>query len=115
MNRAKVEQRVLATWMGYLDHPPTWLRQIRRAWKVLTFRGLAIVAVTWYLAESQLRATAVFAVGMLLGSLIRDLEWMRKTARLWPIVSDYLNWQKIKDNHKIQVGQKGNQPVEPAG
>ena len=103
MNRAKTEHRVLATWIGYLDHPPTWLRQIHRAWKVLTFRIIAIAGITWFLDESRLRAAAFFVGGMLVGSLIRDLEWMRKTAQLWPIVRDYLNWQKIKENHEAQV------------
>ena len=114
MKQTKAETRAVATWMGYLQREPTWPRLICNSWKVFLFRIVAITAITWLLAESQYRATAFFAVGMLVGSLIRDLEWFRKTAKLWPVVKTYLNWDKISAAHTEQAQRKEKQEVEPA-
>ena len=114
MKQTKAERSVVAAWMGYLQREPTWPRLICKSWKVFLFRIVAITAITWLLAESRFRATAFFAVGMLVGSLIRDLEWLRKTAKLWPVVKNYLNWEKISADHTEQAQQKEKKEVEPA-
>jgi hypothetical protein len=113
MKQLKAEKRIIATWMGYLQKDPTWSRLIWKSWKVFLFRIAAIVLLAWLLLASQLTAPAYLVVGILIGSLIRDIEWFRNSAKIWPVVKTYLNWEKISAAHAAQTKQETTK-VEPA-
>jgi len=115
MKADKAERKIVSTWAGYLEREPTLPRLLGRSWKVFAFRIVAIALLVWFFAEARFKATAFFAVGMLLGSLVRDVEWLRKNAKVWPIVRKYLDWEKIRSVHaESHSGSRAN-PVEPGG
>jgi len=56
----------------------------------------------------------MLAAGMLGGSLLRDLQWIRKAVQMWPILLKYLDWSKIETESKRLSNQASHATSEPA-
>lgn len=82
---------------GFRATPPTIRRYVTMAWKnTLLLTLLCLGAAAFFYWGGWPAASGVF-VGMLIGTLARDLGWYRKLVRNWPLSEASTNWSRVEE------------------
>jgi hypothetical protein len=89
------ERKLLAFWSGHRSEPPTLRAGLAQHARVFALR-VPIIAVALALCFiPDLRPVGLLAVGFVVGSVGRDIEWIRHSVRGWPVTARYLDWGKV--------------------
>jgi hypothetical protein len=110
----KKETDILQNWTEYRTRPPTTTRILVRDGRTLAVRCILILLIAWALTRADLIPVAMLAAGMLAGSLLRDIQWIRKSVQMWPMLLKYLDWSKIETENKRLSNQASHAISEPA-
>jgi len=57
--------------------------------------GFAVVFLV--AADLWLKGLSLWAIGMYLGALLRDIGWLRRIKMSWPFTQKITDWQKVQD------------------
>jgi hypothetical protein len=103
------QRHVLDLYVAWRRRPPT-VRSILMQPRYLGSLALTVgLAAAWLAAVDLVwgRPVVVFIAGMLFGVLLADWRSAVRVARLWPWVSDLLDWPKID---RLLGGQTPSSP-----
>lgn len=92
----KEECNIVRIWSKYRIRPPTTARILMQDGRALAVRAVLILFIAWALTRTDLIPVAMLAAGMLAGSLLRDIQWIRKSVQMWPVLLKYLDWSKVE-------------------
>ncbi len=70
-------------------------RSAGRTFRTILLTGLVTVTV-WHLTDATAKGFALWALGMLMGALVRDLGWLRNIKRHWPFTVKIINWEMVE-------------------
>jgi hypothetical protein len=70
--------------------------------------GLFFIVALASLAASGMWIGFYLLLGLFLGSLLRDLGWVRASRRSWPFTMSVVNWDVVE-----QLAVKGHRPEPP--
>ena len=92
-----IAERVLLAYLAWRTSPTTAMSLLRRsfwtfAFSVASMGGAACFA--YFALEMEL--LAIGAVGLLLGTLLRDIAWLSAVERSWPTTAAILDWKRIQ-------------------
>ena len=91
----KLQQQVLNLYQNYHASPPRVLHLFgsNLGRYLLTIVVFCLVIVLSYTIQRP--SLAVFALGLLIGALLRDLAVFIRFTKTWPITESVLNWNRI--------------------
>lgn len=57
------------------------------------------IFVIWFLKTDELwyKGLCLWAIGMFIGALARDVGWLRRIKHQWPFTQKIINWQRVED------------------
>lgn len=97
MKLSPLHQKTLTILGDYHKSAPTLGRILQRSFVVYLiivplFLGAAAVAFHF-----TYDLFGWIVIGLLLGCLVRDLGWFRRTVVLWPLHDDIINWDRVDE------------------
>jgi hypothetical protein len=98
---SRLERRQLESWWRHRDLPYTYLELLLlhvRSWiTVAAILLVMVVACWWFLKWNAqfLVLSALLLTPLMLGVIARDVGLIRQFIRLWPIMSNVLDWDRI--------------------
>jgi hypothetical protein len=89
------QQQIFNLYRGYRTSPPNVFNLFaRNLWRYLLAIVLfCLVVILSYAA--RLPGLATFALGLMIGALLRDLAAFIRFTKTWPITELVLDWEKI--------------------
>lgn len=96
MTLSRIQRRTLLHYRGLQSDQASIFGQIRRNLGVYTY--LLVVAVVLVpIGFTVDESFGMILLGILLGYLIRDIRHFIMVNRVWPIMANVLNWQRIEE------------------
>lgn len=97
MNPTPNQLKLLRLYHEYQIHPPCAGTCVRRNLFPLSFLTLIVIAGTWlaFTAEGTWFGVGCFGAGLGLGSLIRVIRQLANSVRLWPLLCEIVDWNKV--------------------
>ena len=92
-----LQRTVLESYRTFLESPLTIWRMIVHSSKynAILFIFFSLMSIISYLEVSE--SAGFLVAGMGAGAILRDLAHYRQRVRIWPVVKQVLDWQKIDD------------------
>lgn len=97
MKLSQHHRRVLLIYQEYRRSGVSVATMYRYAWKSLAFLFAYILLVAIVMLVMGLPWVAALIGGMALGALFRDVAYIRQAFRLWPLLSQIINWDRITE------------------
>jgi hypothetical protein len=97
MALTSLQKIVLQRYKGYRSQPPTFMGVLKQSWRGEVILVAASALVAWFAYSSHLYALAYFIVGMLVGTLARDVGTFRRVLQVWPALSQVLDWHRVDE------------------
>lgn len=91
------QRKILESYQLFRDTPPSVWRQwqiVSRSHAMLMIL-VALASIILYLEVSP--SAGCYLAGFGIGAVVRDFGWFRATARVWPVLSQVVHWQKVDD------------------
>jgi hypothetical protein len=60
------------------------------------FAMCALLAMAWIVAIYSAFPAAQLLLGMIIGGVLRDIGWMLRFKRDWPVLDRVLNWEAVE-------------------
>lgn len=96
MPLSAADRRILAAYRQWHTAPPRWANSLPKLlgmWLVLIGLALTVLGAT---RDSPLAPLGWGVVGMVAGAILRDLGWLRRQFRTWPLVERIIDWQRVE-------------------
>jgi hypothetical protein len=91
------DKRILEFYLRHRSINPTLATMIGQhtcVWLIQIYGGIAAILFTFILVGcSDVR---YLVIGLIAGSMIRDVVMCRQTVHRWPLYRDVLNWERIE-------------------
>jgi hypothetical protein len=91
----KFQRRALLRAKDLRDKPFPIVGSMLRSWKVYLVLGAVIGGYSWLTWSIGVIEASIAALGFFVGLLIRDITWLRISARMWPINVEITDWSKV--------------------
>ena len=97
MRLTKLQRRAVLRAKELSDKPFPVGGSMLRYWKSYLLVCALAGGYAWWTWSIDFRAASFGGLGFLLGFLVRDIAWLRLTARMWPVTVEVTNWSKVDE------------------
>ena len=95
MQLTKSQRRNLELYVTYRSTPPTFWQLFRQNLPRFAFMALLVVLLYVFAPTGGTEWLALIVTGLFLGVLARDIVRFWQFVRMWPVLADVLDWQRI--------------------
>ncbi len=110
MNRL-MQRQLVNFYLTFKERNPTMLGLFRfnlRGYLLLLGIAVPLIAIEWWITGWTVGA---LFISFLLGAFFRDIGLHRRTCRVWPVVRDLLDWNKVSAK---EVELRSSTPTPPS-
>lgn len=103
MDLGSNELAILETYRRWRQSPPTyWTLMVGNDWRRFLLLGIATGIIGYICFSAGVAQLGLLFLGAWIGELIAESARLRHTARVWPILSQTLDWNRVEVaiNHK---------------
>ena len=96
----RYEQSTLRAYLDYHRAPPSLAgflaRHINRWFALALVTGCVILAWSFLLGSESFQRSMPLAIGILMGYIIHDCTHARLFVRMWPMLDDIFDWERVQ-------------------
>lgn len=97
MKLTRLQKRYIQNIKNFQTHPPTFFSILRKAW----FYPVVAISVLSVLSFIQIKTPGFpglqVLIGFVLGATVRTIVLIGVSTRIWPLLSQLINWDKVKE------------------
>jgi hypothetical protein len=99
--------------LRYTD--PSIIRSFFAGLKAHAAQSFVVSAIAAYLWWDGFIAGSMLALSVLLGAILRDLEWHSMTKKMWPLNREITDWRRVEEllAENTPRGPEPNKTIEP--
>ncbi len=97
MQVTKLQRKALEEYRQFRRREPSLIGLMRSALKLHVLMVLVGAAVAVLVTAIGQKETGLIVIGMVLGAVIRDYGIFRRFTKLWPALSETMNWRRIDE------------------
>lgn len=68
-----------------------------QSWKLYLIISAIISCYAWWSWSIGAEEVSIASLGFLVGLILRDITWLRLTARMWPINEKIIDWNMVDE------------------
>jgi len=102
----RLQLRNLQVYLKYRERPMTITGLIWANRRIYFLLFVLFGAIAWFFYLLGGWWLASYALVALVCAVARDIGYYRRSARIWPVVKEVLDWQKIEGFIAGETGQK---------